>query len=91
VTLVVSENEVDGPALLPLVTTVERFGPDFDPSQETDQGPIQLFWENQHCTIWLDSCGWPLRMERQDGLSAVETQLIIYQRINKPDEQQQAS
>lgn len=91
VTLVVSENEVDGPTLLPQVTTVERFGPEFDPSQEADQDPMQLFWENQHRTIWLDSSGWPLRMQRQDGLSALETQLLIYQRINKPGEHQQAS
>lgn len=88
VTLLVSDSAANGPALLPLVTAVEKFRSDFEPSQDRQQGPIQLFWENQQRSIWLDSSGWPLRMERQDGLAAVETQLVNYQRINKPDEQQ---
>ena len=90
VTLVVSENKVDGFELLPLVTTVEKFNPGFGPPQEGDQAPIRLFWEEQQRSVWLDSSGWPQRVARQDGLTAVETQLVHYQRISKPGDQQPA-
>ena len=91
VTLVVSENDGDDFALLPLVTTVEKINPGFGPAQEDDQRPIRLYWEDQQRSIWLDSSGWPRRVARQDGLAAVETQLVNYQRINKPGEQQHDS
>jgi hypothetical protein len=84
--LIISENEVDGPALLPLVTIVEKIGSNRYAQQSSGQNPIQLFWENQRRTVWLDAAGWPERMERPDGLTAVESQLVRYQHISKPGE-----
>jgi hypothetical protein len=86
VTLVVSDTDIDGFQLLPLVTTLEQIKPGIGSSQDAAQSPIRLFWEDQQRAIWLDSSGWPRRVARQDGLEAVETQLVHYQRINKPGE-----
>jgi hypothetical protein len=87
VTLVVSDNKIDDFQLLPLVTTVERIKPGIGSAQDPASSPIRLFWEDQQRAIWLDSFGWPRRVARQDGMEAVETQLVHYQRINKPGEQ----
>ncbi len=87
VTLVVSES--DGPALLPLVTTVEKQNPDSEHTQGSSQGPVRLCWESQVREIWLDTSGQPQRMARQDGMTASETQLVHYQRISEPGEEQQ--
>lgn len=47
--------------------------------------PASIWWEDQERRLWLDQNGQPLRMARQDGLTAVETQLISYQRrIREP-------
>ena len=46
---------------------------------------VSIWWEDQERRFWLDQSGQPLRMARQDGLAAVETQLIMYeQRIKQP-------
>ncbi len=82
VTLVVSENGANGPALLPLVTSVNRQGPRYTTGSKEALGPITLSWENQQRTLWLDAQGWPLRMRRQDGVTARETELILYQQIS---------
>jgi hypothetical protein len=82
VALVISDTQIDGPALMPLVTGLEKIGARPEESLESGQGPVRLFWENQQRSIWLDSSGWPRRMIRQDGLLAVESQLVNYQRIN---------
>jgi hypothetical protein len=82
VALVISDLQIDGPALLPLVTELEKISARPGESQESEKGPIRLFWENQQRSIWLDSSGWPQRMKRQDGLEAMESQLVRYQRIN---------
>ena len=44
--------------------------------------PITISWANQQRKIWVDKNNWPLRMERNDGLSSVETQYMCYQRIS---------
>jgi hypothetical protein len=82
VALVISDTQIDGPALMPLVTGLEKIGARPEESLESGQGPVRLFWENQQRSNWLDSSGWPRRMIRQDGLLAVESQLVNYQRIN---------
>lgn len=47
--------------------------------------PVSIWFEDQERRLWLDEAGHPLRMGRQDGLTAVETQLIRYERrINEP-------
>lgn len=46
---------------------------------------VSIWWEDQERRLWLDQSGQPLRMARQDGLAAEETQLISYQRrIKEP-------
>ncbi|KAA3664581.1 MAG: hypothetical protein DWQ04_05025 [Chloroflexi bacterium] len=40
--------------------------------------PFTIQWDNQSRTIWLDENNWPLKMERGDGLTAVETRYIRY-------------
>jgi hypothetical protein len=47
--------------------------------------PLTISWPGHERTLWVDKDNWPLRMERPDGLSALETRLIHYQRISKPD------
>ncbi len=46
-----------------------------------DSRPRQVAWSDQTRTLWLDDTGWPIRMARNDGLSAVETRL---RRITNP-------
>jgi hypothetical protein len=45
--------------------------------------PVILHWTEAGVrtqrTLWLDEGGWPLKMVRDDGLSAVETRAIRYQ------------
>ncbi len=38
-----------------------------------------ISWEDQLRTVWVDESGWPLMMERGDGLTAVTRRLIKYQ------------
>lgn len=45
---------------------------------------ITIRWENQRRRLWVDAGGWPLMMERNDGLTAVTTRAIKYQQIIKP-------
>ena len=45
---------------------------------------ITIKWENQKRRLWVDAGGWPLMMERDDGLTAVTTRAIKYQRIIEP-------
>lgn len=43
--------------------------------------PVRLLhirWHDQERQIWLDDTGWPVKMRRGDGLTAVETRLIRY-------------
>lgn len=40
--------------------------------------PCLIRWAGQARTIWLDAAGWPVKMVRDDGLTAVETQYIRY-------------
>lgn len=43
-----------------------------------DLQPVSIWWEDQERRLWLDQHGQPLRMARQDGLVALETQLIVF-------------
>jgi len=47
-------------------------------SREFAVRPFTIQWDNQSRTVWLDGQNWPLRMERGDGLTAVETRYIRY-------------
>ena len=40
--------------------------------------PFTIQWADQTRTIWLDEHNWPLKMERNDGLTAIETRYIRY-------------
>lgn len=40
--------------------------------------PFSIQWADQTRTVWLDKHNWPLKMERGDGLTAVETRYIRY-------------
>ena len=80
----------DDPALLmsPLLTAVTV--------REHEQVPVEVMgknemarrmtvsWENQRRLLWIDEEGWPLRMERDDRLTAVIARRIKYQRITAP-------
>lgn len=41
-------------------------------------------WDDQERVIWLDEHKWPVKMVREDGLTAVATRHINYQRITNP-------
>jgi hypothetical protein len=46
-----------------------------------DELPVRLLdirWQAQQRLLWLDEAGWPLKMKRGDGLTAVETRYIRY-------------
>ena len=45
---------------------------------------LTIRWRDQQRLIWVDEKGWPLRMERDDGLTAVISRQIVYQRITGP-------
>lgn len=45
---------------------------------------ISIRWENQERRIGTDAQGWPLKMERDDGLTAVLAQRVRYGSITKP-------
>lgn len=47
--------------------------------------PLTIRWDDETRTLWLDAHDWPLKMARGDGLTAVETRYIRYQRITTPD------
>jgi hypothetical protein len=49
---------------------------------------VDLRWAAQLRTIGLDQTGWPVRMTRQDRLTAEESQLVLYQRITVPGDAQ---
>jgi hypothetical protein len=40
--------------------------------------PLTIRWLENERKIWLDERGWVVRMEREDGLTAVETRAIWY-------------
>jgi hypothetical protein len=46
--------------------------------QEVRIRPLILQWANQQRTVWLEQSGLVLKMERDDGLTAVVTRLIRY-------------
>lgn len=39
---------------------------------------VTIRWDEQERTLWLDEHNWPLKMRRDDGLTAVETRYIRY-------------
>ena len=82
-TLIPSAPDQEELALLPLVTTLRKT--ESSPSNDTQK--MRLSWEDQWRKVWLNELGWPVRMERQDRLTAVEAQLVRYQRINTPGAQ----
>jgi hypothetical protein len=46
-----------------------------------DELPVRLLdvrWQEQQRLLWLDETGWPVKMKRGDGLTAVETRYIRY-------------
>jgi hypothetical protein len=47
--------------------------------QEVTARPLILQWANQQRIVWLDQSGLVLKMERDDGLTAVATRYIRYQ------------
>lgn len=49
--------------------------------------PVSIWWEDQERRLWLDEHARPLRMARQDGLAAEETQLIVYKARRTDDRQ----
>ena len=50
---------------------------------------VDLRWEGQQRTIGLNAAGWPVRMTRQDRLTAKESQFVAYQRITAPGDDSQ--
>lgn len=43
-----------------------------------DVRPLSIQWGGRRRTVWLDGYDWPLKMERDDGLTAVETRYVRY-------------
>lgn len=41
--------------------------------------PLSVRWADQERTVWLDEHNWPVKMVRDDGLTAVETRYLRYQ------------
>lgn len=66
--------------LLPTHVTVSRQGRETFAVMGLEISAEVLFiaWEDQQRTLWLNEHGWPLKMERDDGLTAVSTQLVEY-------------
>lgn len=52
--------------------------------RETAVRPHVIQWADHTRTLWLDDHDWPLQMQRDDGLTAVETRLRRVQRITGP-------
>jgi len=78
------------PALLmsPLLTEVtidkaEAKAVEVMGKEESARG-LTIYWDDQQRKLWVDNDGWPLRMKRGDGLTAVVTRAIKYQRITGP-------
>lgn len=46
--------------------------------------PLIIRWAGHTRTLWLDDHDWPLQMQRDDGLTAVETRLRRVRRIAGP-------
>jgi len=90
VTAVTLRTAAADPALLmgPMSTTVDIS--EDEPQAIDVMGTTQTFrtitikWENQKRRLWVDAGGWPLMMERDDGLTAVTARSIKYQKIIKP-------
>lgn len=40
--------------------------------------PLDIRWDDQVRTIWLDEYNWPVKMKRGDGLTAVENRYVRY-------------
>jgi hypothetical protein len=59
-------------------STVEVLG------KEESARRLSINWEDQQRKLWVDDEGWPLKMKRNDGLTAVTTRAIKYQRIIEP-------
>lgn len=81
----------------PITTTVTvRAGePDWVEVNGNKEKTQQLIirWQNQQRMLWVDGDNWPIKMERDDGLTAVTARTIHYQQITKPgiaEEQQSA-
>jgi len=84
------QTATDDPAMLmsPMVTavSVREEGP--DPveimGKTVKARRLAINWDDQQRMLWVDKNGWPLRMERDDGLTAVLARQIKYQQITKP-------
>jgi len=75
----------------PFVTTVNITSQDPEEVEIMGQTrtlqPITIRWQDQQRKTWLDQTNWPLMMKRGDGLTAVETRHIRYQRITGPGDE----
>jgi len=45
---------------------------------------LAVRWDDQERTLWLDEHKWPVKMVRENGLTAVSIRHINYQRITNP-------
>lgn len=54
-------------------------------NQEIAAAPTTITWADQQRTIWLDHNKQPLRMQRDDGLTAVTTRLVKYLNTDETD------
>jgi hypothetical protein len=43
--------------------------------------PYILRWDGQKRTVWLDAQNWPVKMARDNGLTAMETRYIWYRQL----------
>ncbi|MDX1412568.1 MAG: hypothetical protein R3293_00145 [Candidatus Promineifilaceae bacterium] len=72
----------------PFVTKLELIDGENQDMQLMDQSRTMkkrtIRWNEQQRTLWLDENRWPLKMERSDGLVAVESKYILFQRISRP-------
>ncbi|MEZ4517027.1 MAG: hypothetical protein R3C44_09390 [Chloroflexota bacterium] len=50
----------------------------FVTGESYDACGYEIRWDEQARRVWLHENGWPLKVWRDDGLSAISTQLVIY-------------
>lgn len=78
VTAVTLNNQIGGAdslALMPVTMAVTRQAPATltIAGQPLPVVPAQIAWNGQTRLVWRDENGWPVMIEREDGLTAVET------------------
>lgn len=78
-TLLTDSDGVDETFKLVATPVRVRYAPVDNDLPQKAHSHLRVAWSGNRRDLWLDEAGFPIRLQRPDGLEALATQLVVYQ------------